>query len=301
MKVLIVHSGKNGRISPYIQEQANSLEEIGIDVDFFAISKSGVLGYLSHFNKYYAKLREFKPDIVHAHYGLSGLFANVQRKVPVITSFHGSDVYIKKIWFFSKTANLLSKETVFVSKKLKQKLNTKKGEVITCGVDFGQFYPREEELDGNYFALFAGGFDNPVKNYPLAQASVDEYNKNNDSKIELVELINYSREEVANLMRRARFLLITSAYEGSSQVLKEAMASNCPVISTNVGSVSELLENSSGIIVEPDFKTISKAIKEVLIKRTNYSNGRLALENQRISLSETAKKLSDLYSKVLLE
>lgn len=301
MKVLIVHSCKNDVISPYIKEQVNSLIAEGIAIDFFEIRKPGIKGYLSHIRDYHSKIRLYQPDIVHAHYGLSGLFANFQRTVPVITTFHGSDVYIMKNWMFSKLASLLSKETIFVSSKLKIRLMTRKGLVITCGVDFDRFFPEEKLFTGPEYALFSGAFNNPVKNYPLAKASIEEHNRNYNSNIELIELIDLTRDEVASLMRNARFLLITSTYEGSSQVLKEAMASNCPVISTNVGSVSELLKNSSGIIVEPDFKTISKAIKEVLIKPKKYSNGRLALENQRISLSETAKKLSDLYSKVLLE
>ena len=301
MKVLIVHSCKNDVTSPYIEEQVNSLIAKGMTVDFFDIKKPGIRGYLSYVRDYYSKIRSYQPDIVHAHYGLSGLFANFQRKVPVITSFHGSDVYIKKNWVFSKLASLLSKESIFVSSKLKMRLNTRKGFVITCGVDFDRFFPAEKLIVEPEYALFSGAFNNHVKNYPLAKSSIDEYNSSNNTNIELIELVDLTRDEVANLMRNARFLLITSTYEGSSQVLKEAMASNCPVISTDVGSVSELLEKNSGIIVGNDNFSICEAILEVMSNAKNYSKGRLELAKKGISLDETATKIIDLYKKTIMK
>jgi hypothetical protein len=38
----------------------------------------------------------FQPDLIHAHFGLSGLFANLQFLKPVVTTFHGSDVQTTK-------------------------------------------------------------------------------------------------------------------------------------------------------------------------------------------------------------
>lgn len=52
-----------------------------------------------------------------------------------------------------------------------------------------------------------------------------------------------SRIEVATLYQNADLMIMTSISEGSPQVVKEAMACNLPVISTNVGDVAHLLEN----------------------------------------------------------
>ncbi len=52
MKILFVFSGNSAeKISPYIEEQINSLLETGIEVDKFAIIGKGFTGYLSNLKK----------------------------------------------------------------------------------------------------------------------------------------------------------------------------------------------------------------------------------------------------------
>ncbi len=97
IKILIVCSGNSDELSPFIQEQADSLSTLGIKIDFFKIKGKGMFGYLRNHFKYKEKIRNFKPDVIHAHYGLSGLFANLQRKVPVVTTYHGSDLLMGRI------------------------------------------------------------------------------------------------------------------------------------------------------------------------------------------------------------
>ena len=63
------------------------------------------------------KIKNFSPDIVHAHFGISGLVANLQRKVPVVITFHGSDAYLPKVRLLSKIAAGLSGFNIFVSAK----------------------------------------------------------------------------------------------------------------------------------------------------------------------------------------
>ena len=92
MKILIVCSATNQQIAPFIKEQVENLQSYGEMVDFYFINKKGIDGYIRALPGLKSKIRKFKPDIIHAHYGLSGLFANLQRKVPVITTFHGSDI-----------------------------------------------------------------------------------------------------------------------------------------------------------------------------------------------------------------
>ena len=63
------------------------------------------------------KIKSFKPDIIHAHYGLSGLLANLQRSVPVVTTYHGSDINLPKVLRLSKIAMRLSAWNIFVSQR----------------------------------------------------------------------------------------------------------------------------------------------------------------------------------------
>ena len=72
MRVLIVASYNKGFFAPFIVDQVESLQKIGVEVDYFGIVGKGFKGYLSSFSLLKAKISAFNPDIIHAHYGLSG-------------------------------------------------------------------------------------------------------------------------------------------------------------------------------------------------------------------------------------
>jgi teichuronic acid biosynthesis glycosyltransferase TuaC len=59
----------------------------------------------------------------------------------------------------------------------------------------------------------------------------------------LLELNKYTREEVAVLMTAVDVALMTSFSEGSPQFVKEALACNCPVVSTDVGDVRAVISS----------------------------------------------------------
>jgi teichuronic acid biosynthesis glycosyltransferase TuaC len=250
MKVLMVCREKAGS-SPYIIEQAAAVKSLGADVHFFHIKGKGFRAYIYNYRNLIKKIHKYKPDIIHAHYGLSGLFANLQRHVPVVTTFHGSDINFKINRPLSKIAARLSGYNFYVSAKLAKLAKAKKKyTILPCGVNFGTFYPINKSEarkkmglcpDAN-IVLFAGSFSNRIKNAALAKEAI----KYCDRKIELLELKGYTRNEVGLLMNACDIALMTSLMEGSPQFIKEAMACNCPVVSTNVGSVEEIISDTDG-------------------------------------------------------
>ena len=63
------------------------MRKAGCEVDYFL-----VLGnYIKAVGALKKKIREFKPDVVHAHYGLSAITAELQGLVPVVTTFHNGE------------------------------------------------------------------------------------------------------------------------------------------------------------------------------------------------------------------
>jgi len=93
--------------------------------------------------------------------------------------------------------------------------------------------------------LFSGSFTNKVKNYPLARKALALVDQN----IKLIELKGYSREQVNLLLNSCNVALLTSFSEGSPNFIKEAMACNCPVVSTDVGDVKEITSNIDGTYI----------------------------------------------------
>ena len=310
MKVLIVCSKNSGKIAPFITEQAESLRSLGIEIDYFTIVGKGILGYLQNYKLLQQAIKSFQPDIIHAHYGLSGLLANIQRRIPVVTTYHGSDINEPKVYPFSRLCMMLSKINVFVFDRTTPKPRsteftpkTKGGLkkiVIPCGVNIDLFKPMDKEeartslgLDGNKkYVLFAGAFDNRVKNSELAIQAVSLLNDNN---IVLLELKGYSRQHVVELMNAVDSVLMTSFSEGSPQFIKEAMACNCPIVSLSVGDVPQVIEKVEGCYLttyaaEDVAEKISMALE--FGQRTK---GRERLMEMKLDLESVAERVRDVY------
>lgn len=304
-KILIVSHSVNGEISPFVYEQMNSLKRNGCETNYYGITGKGVIGYLTSLRGLKRKIREFRPDLIHAHYGLSGLLANFQRRVPVVTTYHGSDVHSGgKILKLSRKAMCLSVYNIFVSKKLLRLSGyiDDNSCVLACGVDLDaiQEIPREDARKqlsigrDEVFGLFSGSFDNAVKNYRLARKAVDKV-----GDLRLMELKGYSRKEVNLLMNAAGFLLMTSINEGSPQVIKEAMACGTPIVSVDVGDVKDVIEGTEGcFLAERDPNEVADNIRKALDFK-GKTKGRQRIIELGLSDEQVAKRLIGLYEEIL--
>ncbi len=303
MKILIVASGNANKISPFITDQANVIENKGASVNYFLIKGKGILGYVKNYRKLLKAIKRFQPDLIHAHYGLSGLLATLQRKVKVVTTFHGSDVNYSTPRFFSNLAHKLGEKSIFVSHGLAQLLRVKDPVVIPCGVDLDIFYPMDQtesrkhfnlDLDTKYI-LFSSSFSNSVKNFKLAKESVDRLQIHD--KVEILELKGYNRQEVAMLMNAADVAILTSFTEGSPQFIKEAMSCNMPIVSVDVGDVKELIGKAKECyIADADAHDISEKLKLILLSGSR-SNGRELIQEYGNQIIGT--ELMELYHSIV--
>ena len=306
MRVLVVASFNKGRFAPFIVEQVEALKKQGCTIDFFGLQGKGLSGYLRNLPLLRQKINEFRPDVIHAHYGLSGLLANLQRCVSVVSTYHGSDINEKKVLRFSKIAMRLSAWNVFVSRKtLEIAKPKKKYRLLPCGIDLSDLQLTEKDearqkmnlqADRKYI-LFAGAFDVEVKNAPLAKKAVALLQ---DSQTELLELKGYTREEVTLLMCAADAFLLTSLTEGSPQVIKEALACGCPVVSVDVGDVRERMTGIEGCYVantsEPE------ELADLLQKAMSFegkTKGRDRIAADGLDNQQVAKQLFEIYERVL--
>jgi teichuronic acid biosynthesis glycosyltransferase TuaC len=263
MKVLIVCSGnapgfRFEKHQAFIHDQVEAVRRLNgqVKFDYFLITQKGVRGYLSCLKELYKRLSLDNYTCIHAHVATAGLLANLQRGTPVVTTFHGSDINGKGHRILSAVVELLSQRTIYVSDGLRRKALIRLGarsRVIPCGVDFALFAPGDKEAarkqlglsERKKYILFASGFGNPVKNYPLAKAAVDRL-RDVEVEVELLELKDFTREEVARLLVAVDAALLTSFSEGSPQFVKEALACNCPVVSTDVGDVRAVISEVEG-------------------------------------------------------
>lgn len=301
MRILIVASNNRHKtFAPFIVEQADSLVALGCEVVYFGICGKGIKGYYSNLKLLKAKIKEFKPDVIHAHYGLSGLLANMQRSIPVVTTYHGSDINVPKILRLSKMSMCLSAYNIFVSKKtLDIAAPKKKFMLLPCGVNLDEFpvisrQDARKQLDiplEHKFVLFAGAFDNQVKNAPLAKAAMALI-----PGVELKECKGYTRSQVALLMNAADAFLMTSFTEGSPQVIKEAMACGCPIVSVDVGDVAEVTSGIDGCYISRTREP--QELASLLNQALNFpgkTNGRSRIISRGLENRVVAEKLIGVY------
>jgi hypothetical protein len=77
MNILFVASGnKNDKPGAVVLNQALSIQNEGVSVDFFLIKRTGLIGYLRNITPLSRYIRLTKPQIIHAHYSLSAIVAS---------------------------------------------------------------------------------------------------------------------------------------------------------------------------------------------------------------------------------
>ena len=305
MKVLIVANNKPGQFSPFVLEQVESLKKLGVDFDFFGVDGKGFNGYLLNLPALKNKIHKYQPDLLHAHYGLSGMLANLQRTIPVVTTYHGSDIHSRGLNLsVSRMTARYSAYNIFVSPWLLE-LSGYHGEnkcVIPCGVDTMTFVPIERAAarkslgwdENQQIILFAGAFENEVKNSSLAKKAVSLV-----PDTELVELRGYTREQVNLLINAANCLLMTSHREGSPVVIKEAMACGIPIVSVIVGDVKDVVSGVSGCYLSTyDANDVAANIRQALTFK-GKTNGPQRIIEKGLSNEIIAHQILEIYQKVI--
>lgn len=305
MKILFVCSGnRNNGPSEVVLNQYQSLVKLGLIMDIYTIKGKGILGYLKNIRPLKQKIIKNNYDVIHAHYSLTGIVASLAHAKPLVVSLMGSDAHLK---------GLLKKLTLFYHGKswdttilkaieMNEHLNLDSFIVMPNGVDTDRFKPMEKNearkiLNFSFtkkLLVFVANPERPEKNYKLAQDAMSLF-KTKD--VELITVYNVPNAKVPVYLNAADALILTSTYEGSVNVIKEAMACNTPIISTDVGDVRV---NISGLencyLSNEDPKDF--ALKVDLVLNSNQrSNGRVQLIKHQLDSVSVANKLKEEYKK----
>jgi glycosyltransferase involved in cell wall biosynthesis len=111
-----------------------------------------------------------------------------------------------------------------------------------------------------------------------------------------------ARLEVSELMNAVDCVLLTSFSEGSPQFIKEALACNKPIVSTNVGDVVKLLNDTKGnYIAASNVADVANAIlkAKLFVEEAQQTDGREQIMRLGLDNLIIAKKIKSVYSNVL--
>lgn len=318
MRILIVSRYKSNFADhqlPFVTEQGEAIRLLGYEVDYFLVKGN----YIKALGALKTRIREFKPDIIHAHYGLSAIVAELQSQVPVITTFHNGETLNWYVNLMSSLMSLRAKHVIYVAQHIRDLsyFKAKNYSIIPCGVPMEQMIitPKVEARKqlgwspNKKYILFGGAFDNLRKNYALLRDAVNQLQKSNDQlQIECIEMRGLSRAECVLRMCAADLFALPSHSEGSPQALKEAMAVNCPCLATDIADVRELFGNEPGHFIlrnprktherwDADEKSLNEMVnllKEAL-EFSGRTNGRKRITKLQLTNEAVAKRIVNIY------
>jgi teichuronic acid biosynthesis glycosyltransferase TuaC len=254
----------------FVKEQVDGLRNIPeFNVDTHIINgHNGLLAYTLGSIVLLFKVLFGRYNVIHCHYGLSAMFTLL---IPfrcwdnVILTLHGGDILIEqgKVSQVAITKKILSRVGFVIT--LSDEMNsivanyTDRYQTLVCGADGHLFEGTYKHQKITTF-LFPGRPDREVKNYHFFQAIVQSYvNEGNDA--EVIILDGFSRNEMAATFLKGSLLLMTSHSEGSPQVVKEAMFSDLPILSSDVGDVRNIIGDTPGTLIYGNISSTEVAQK----------------------------------------
>lgn len=319
MKILIVTNMYPGRnfdfeyAGIFVKEQLEALSKVdNTECQLYIID-----GFKSKLNYLFSSLKllfllVFKRyDIIHVHYGLSALFILLnpfKRKWNnVVLTLHGGDILVSQgkrvqVWLTKKIIPRVG-AVLTLNEEMNEVVSEIRKDymVLPCGV-----HPLflEKDINGkrNINVLFPGRSDREVKNYPFFEAVIERYIVKYGS-IKPVILDGYTREEVSDLMISSSVMLMTSISEGSPQAIKEALGSDLPIVSSDVGDVKDVLNSVPGTYIYQSSDAADK-VADLLHRAIVEGTDSVGKRKQRIidlglSNDQVVLKLFNVYRKLI--
>ena len=308
----------------FVKDETDALRRAGVDIEvYFVNGRANKLAYGTMWFGFFARLLRKRYDIVHVHHSFCGLVATRQRAVPVVWTFHEGEIMggaedalreqpIKHVAYSKRMKQFVAKRVdalIVVAEHLRAPLGRSDAVHLPAGVDVDLFAPMETGeakrrlglSNAKRYVLFAAVPTRVEKRYELAQRAVAILRERSPEMrdVELIALNNIPHEQVPMYMNASEVALLTSAFEASPVVIREALACNVPVLSTDVGDARVVLERIPGCgIVPPDPERIADALSVALSSPRRVA-GREAM--MKYSLDNTARQIIALYRRVSAE
>lgn len=287
------------------------------------------------FRKYQKLVREYRPDVVHAHMFHANIFTRINRlfcKVPkLICTTHSSNEGGRLRMLAYRWTNWLSDLNTSVSNESGKVLINKraftKDNIVTIynGIDLSRYCQAIQGAEcasqKDKIQFLSVGRFNEAKDYPNLLQAISKviqlynnihFNIAGDGELRreierLIIQLNLSeyvtllgrRSDIPELMRSSDFFILSSAWEGFGLVVAESMASGTFVIATDCGGVKEVM-GGNGILVPPrDSDALAQAILKALklSDEKKYSNNINALNyvKENFDLNKIMDKWIKIY------
>jgi len=306
----------------FVRDEAEALRQAGVEIDvYFVNGRANKLNYFGMPAGFFARIQRKQYDVIHVHHSFCGLIATLQRRVPVVWTFHEGEISgntadalreqpIKHIAYSKRMKRYVAGRVdavVVVAEHLRGPLGRPDALWLPSGIDWKRFAPMDSAeakralgLDEKRrYVLFPAAPSRAEKRYEVARAGVDRLHAiaPETADVDLIALDNVAHARVPLFMNASDVVLMTSSYEASPVTIREALACNVPVICTDVGDARVVMKDIAGCrIVEADPDRIAEAL------RASLSGPRRVQSRERMhsyALESVAQALVALYGRVI--
>jgi glycosyltransferase involved in cell wall biosynthesis len=292
------------------------------------------------FNHYVAnsQINHWQPDIIHETYysSLPPPKASTPRVTTVYDMIH--ELYPKMFSTRDHTSkwkrNALNRveHIISISHSTKKDLvelfgiDESKISVVHLGVDssFSQYSPEQDSKIKRSFLLYVGGrgtyknFNNALHAIANSERLKSDFDliafgggRFNNDEFSLIESLGFRDGQIQQiggsdcvlmaLYHQASAFIYPSIYEGFGLPPLEAMASSCPVISSNSSSMPEVIGDAGEYFDPTEMDEMTVAIENVVYSGTRIEELKsLGLNRTKLfSWDECATETLDVYNKIL--
>lgn len=282
----------------------------GVDVEYFTIVGKGLNGYLKNVLPLKRHIQKNSYDIIHAHYSLSALVATLAGCRPMVVSLMGSDIRLGLLYQQAVKFSSYVRWKALIVKSLDMKDNARiqSARIIPNGINIDLFKPLSRDASLNSLGwekdkrhiLFAANPAREVKNYNLLERAWKQFDDSYQVALHVLE--NVPHQDISIHMNASNLVVLTSLWEGSPNVVKEAMACNCPVVATDVGDISWLFGNEPGYFLcsfDPEDVAHKLNLALEFSEKRGRTKGRERIIELGLDAESIAKRIVKVYEEVL--
>src|SRR5689334_2107731 len=182
----------------FVRDEADALREAGVDIDvYFVNGRANKLNYFGMPAGFFERIRRNPYDVIHVHHSFCGLIATLQKKIPVVWTFHEGEISgntadalreqpIKHLAYSKKMKRYVAQKVdavVVVAEHLREPLGRPDALWLPAGINWKRFAPGDTRkaqrqlglsVDKRY-VLFPASPSRVEKRYELAKAGFDRY------------------------------------------------------------------------------------------------------------------------------
>ena len=183
----------------------------------------------------------------------------------------------------------IKRENIFLSIG---RIQEQKGQIETI-----KFLDNFRKVENNFLCYFIGGPSGKSGSEYLEELKQTVQDLNLESHIEFLD--NLPQTEIRDLLNKSKLLIHTSKFETFGLVAAEANAMGVPVLTTNSGSLLEIVENSKNGYYSDNLVdgNVNNFVKELLNNKDKFDKIMMnCLEKSKAySWANTAREIEILY------